>query len=337
MNCDIINRLFELDLDELLQKIFLSLDPLSLKNCKCVSKDWSNFIQRRLWDSKPARAQLHKRLINQWKFSEPFSTVHDEGVMGVNYLASDDEMVVCGYTRGQARAYHLHTGELVYQLQCNKQDTSDYDGVQLELGRTVIVTVTETGWVTVFCRVDGKTLYQEKHHGEHQSVYGLKVTDRCILTGGGDGSLVMLERVEGVWRVTDEMFDNKEGITHIDVDGKWAVTGTRQSIKLWDLEQHKLVIGGDNEVKTKVWMLSLTYPHVYVVGGDDWPGVQVWNITTGHLVRHLNNQGGKPFHNIHHNGRFLTISEYNTNTAWRGQRDKELEVIVFDGLELLDS
>ena len=338
MSCDIINRLFELDFDEILQKVFLSLDPLSLKNCKCVSKGWFNFIQRRLWESKPARTQLYKRLINQWKFSDPFSTVHDEGVMGVNYLASDDEMVVCGYTTGYARAYNLHTGELLHQLQCNKEDNSDYDGVQLELGKTVIVTVTETGWVTVFCRTEGKKLYQEKHHGEHKSVYGLKVTGSCVLTGGGDGSLVMMEMVEGVWRVTDEMFENKEGITHIDVDGKWAVTGTRQSIKLWDLEQHKLVVGGGDKVKTKVWMLSLTFPHVFVVGGDDWPGVQVWNITTGHLVRHVDNhQGGKPFHNIHHNGRFLTISEYNTNTTWRGQTDKELEVIVYDGSELLDT
>ena len=37
------------------------------------------------------------------------------------------------------------------------------------------------------------------------------------------------------------MFENKEGVTHIGADGKWAVTGSRQSIKLWDLEEHKLV------------------------------------------------------------------------------------------------
>ena len=39
MECDIMNRLFDLDLDELIQKIFLSLDPLSLKSCKCVSSE----------------------------------------------------------------------------------------------------------------------------------------------------------------------------------------------------------------------------------------------------------------------------------------------------------
>ena len=55
------------------------------------------------------------------------------------------------------------------------------------------------------------------------------------------------------------------------------------------------MIGGDDRVKTKVWMLSLTFPHVFVVGGDDWAGVQVWDITPG--------MRSKPLFNIHHNGR----------------------------------
>ena len=100
--------------------------------------------------------------------------------MGVTCLAGDDEMIVCGYTRGPARAYHLHTGELAYQLQCSI-GPHDYDGVQLGLGRTVIVSVTERGWVTVFCR----TLYQEKHHAEYHLVNGLKITYSCILTQVG--------------------------------------------------------------------------------------------------------------------------------------------------------
>ena len=59
MECDIINQLFELDLDEIIQKIFLNLDPQSLKNCKCVSSEWFEFIQKRLWNSKPAK-KTHK-------------------------------------------------------------------------------------------------------------------------------------------------------------------------------------------------------------------------------------------------------------------------------------
>ena len=34
MECDIINQLFELDLDEIIQKIFLNLDLLRITNYK---------------------------------------------------------------------------------------------------------------------------------------------------------------------------------------------------------------------------------------------------------------------------------------------------------------
>ena len=74
---------------------------------------------------------------------------------------------------------------IIYTQESLHTSYSDYDGVQLGLGRTVIVSVTERGWVTVFCRTDGKTLYQEKHHAEYHLVNGLKITYSCILTQVG--------------------------------------------------------------------------------------------------------------------------------------------------------
>eukprot|EP00092_Neocalanus_flemingeri_P031519 GFUD01034230.1.p1 GENE.GFUD01034230.1~~GFUD01034230.1.p1 ORF type:complete len:448 (-),score=113.19 GFUD01034230.1:83-1426(-) len=330
--CEIINRLFEYDLDEIIQKIFLSLDPLSLKNCKCVCSEWFEFIQKRLWNSKPAKKLLNKRLLNQWKFSEPFITDYDEGTTGVNFVVCDNEIIVCGYTRGQARVYDIHTGELKFQLQCNSQPMRIYDGVQLDLGRNVIGSVTDTGTVTVWDRRDGTMLYQDKHHGEHESVFGIKVTDEYILTGAGNGSLYMLESIGNEWKITHEMFENKEGVTHIDADGKWAVTGTRKSIKLWDLEEHKMV-ENVKLVKVKVWMLSFIYPHAFVVGGEDWNGIQIWDLAKCVQIRHIS-QDGKPFHNIHSNGRFLTVSEF--NDTWAGDNNEMCSVEVYDVLELID-
>lgn len=332
MECDIMNRLFDLDLDELIQNIFLNLDPLSLKSCKCVSSEWFHFIQNRLWNSKPAKKQLHNRLINQWKFSEPFLTEYEQEMMGVNFLVCDDDIIVCGYTWGQARVHDVDTGELRYQLQCDSHSLGDDEyGVQLDLGRTVIGSVTDNGFVSIWKKTDGSLLYQAKHHGEHQSVFGIKVTDEYVLTGGGDGSLIMLEKVEGVWKITHEMFENRDGVTHIDADGKWAVTGSRQSIKLWDLEKHKIV-ESVKAVKVKVWMLSFTYPYAYVVGGEDWNGVQIWDLSKSELVRHV--AIGKPFHNVHFNGCFLTVSEF--NITCRGENDEKVTVAVYDALELLD-
>ena len=318
MECEIINQLFEFDLDELLQKIFLHLAPLDLKNCRCVCTQWSTFIKKRLWSSKPAERQLRKRLINQWKYGDPFLNEYDHGLRGVNFVVCDDEMIVCGYTRGQARAFDISTGELKFQLECNDQDVRIYDGVQLDLGQTVIGAITDTGTVSLWSKTDGTLLYQDKHHGAQELVLGIKVTNDYVLTGGADGSVFILKHSEGNWKIAEKMSDNKEGITHIDADGQWAVTGTRKGIKLWNIEECKLV-ENVKPVGIKAWMLSFTYPHAFVVGGEDWGGVQVWDMVRCVKLRHFM-KDEKPFHNIHANSIFLTISEFNVSEVFRVSR-----------------
>ena len=140
----------------------------------------------------------------------------------------------------------MSTGELKFQLHCNTIPMQINDEVQIDLGQNVIGTVTDPGTapVSVWDRKDGTLLYQDKHHGEHESVWGIKVTDDYILTGAGNGSLFILESIEGVWTITHKLYENREVITHIDADGKWAVTGTGKSINLWDPEEHKLVENG---------------------------------------------------------------------------------------------
>ena len=169
--CDIMNKLFEMDFDEIIQKIFLNLDPLSLKNSKCVCSEWRQFIQQRLWNNRTARKHLQKRLIYQWKFSEPIVTKYDYVMRGVNSFACDDDLIVCGYSRGLARVYDVATGELKFELQCNAQPIIGHDGVQLDLGKNVIGTVTEKGTVSVWNRKDGTLLYQEKHHGPRYTIF----------------------------------------------------------------------------------------------------------------------------------------------------------------------
>ena len=63
---------------------------------------------------------------------------------------------------------------------------------------------------------------------------------------------------------THEMHENTECVTHIDVDGKLAAIGTRNSIKLLDLVENKLV-ENVKPIQVKGWMLSFLYPHVFVV------------------------------------------------------------------------
>ena len=331
--CNIINTLFELDLDEVIQKVFLSLDPIDLKNCKCVCSQWSQFIRNRLWNSRPAKKRLRNRLINQWKFSEPVSNYHDHGIKAVNFVVCDDDIIVCGYCRGQARAYDISSGDLKFELECNDQPVRIYDGVQLDLGKTVIGAITDTGTVSLWNRSDGSLLYRDKHHSKQELVLGIKVTNEYILTGGADGSLFVLKLVDGVWKIAHKMYENKEGITHIDAEGKWAVTGTRQGIKLWDLGEYRIV-ENTKPVLVKVWMLAFIHPHVFVVGGEDWNGVQVWDIVQSQMLRHFM-EDEKPFHNIHANSIFLTISEF--NDSWAGEDSDLCSVVLCDVSEMIDT
>ena len=64
---DILLKLFQCGLEEILQRIFLFLDPRTLKNCKVTCKQWREFIDRRIWKSPSARKVLHQRLVSNWK------------------------------------------------------------------------------------------------------------------------------------------------------------------------------------------------------------------------------------------------------------------------------
>ena len=67
----ILENLFDIGLEEVIQKIFLYLDPKSLKNCKSSCSKWREFIERRIWKSKSARQQLRCKLNSGWKNEAP--------------------------------------------------------------------------------------------------------------------------------------------------------------------------------------------------------------------------------------------------------------------------
>ena len=99
----VVPGLFSKELEEILQKIFLFLDPKSLKNSKLTCSRWREFIDRRIWKSPSARNVLHRRLSANWKNEDqvevskvrldfyPTIAVCDDAVI----LLSDDETGRC--------------------------------------------------------------------------------------------------------------------------------------------------------------------------------------------------------------------------------------------------
>ena len=68
------SKLFSMGLEEIIQNIFLHLDPKSLKNSKLTCTQWKEFIDRRIWRNQKTKKILHARLLSNWK------TEHESGV-----------------------------------------------------------------------------------------------------------------------------------------------------------------------------------------------------------------------------------------------------------------
>jgi len=342
---DIVSQLFNYDLYEALQIVFLSLDSISLKRARCVCHEWDSFIQKALWASKPARRRLRSRLVNQWKKKEPVVRRVDTNFSGVNFLAADNQVVVCGYTRDAiARVFSLPDCVLLHELKCIPEGARlGFCGgqVQLDLNSELIATVVDQHFgffgensegdvVSAWDRKTGSLLYQGRPHGKGVSVMGLAVDGNSIVSGGGNGRLCRISEDNGEWDVREVMEGNGREVTHLDVRGRWGVVGNRKEALLWDLEAAKIE-KNVKPVPVKVWMVCLMHPYIFVVGGDDWEGLQVWHLVEHRLVRWLLRDFN--LHNVHLANTFLAVSELNDITD---PENKECITVVLDVHQLVD-
>ena len=92
--CHIIENLFIFELEEILLKIFLFLDPKSLKNSKGTCTKWREFIDRRIWKSKSGL--LDRKLFYQWKTEKPEKCQYKIIPDYVHFLLCDQTVsVIC--------------------------------------------------------------------------------------------------------------------------------------------------------------------------------------------------------------------------------------------------
>ena len=115
-------------------------------------------------------------LTNHWRTCQPAITVYSLGIGRVISIACDGYLIVLVYSRGQVRVYLVDTGELRYELQCNYPPPRRSDEVQLVLGKNMIRTVTESGTVSLWDKLEGTLLYQAAPHGNHFSIQGIMMS-----------------------------------------------------------------------------------------------------------------------------------------------------------------
>ena len=117
---DILPKLFELGYEEIIQNIFLHLDPKSLKNCKTTCQMWREFIDRRIWGSLSSKKHLQKILATNWKHGNPtVQTIRlpDPRVYTLDKIVSDGKVFVC-VSEGEfeLNAFRADTLEHIYSF-----------------------------------------------------------------------------------------------------------------------------------------------------------------------------------------------------------------------------
>ena len=144
----VIAQLFERNCQELLQEIFLYLDPESLHTSRQVSQRWNDFIREAVWGSQRGHRALERRLHNNWLTSEPrvFSVDYTDQMFfhyNKNALALDNKYLVVGLShvgQGGAKVRDLATQEIVAHLPHQDSQGNDREVWCVQITQTWIIT-----------------------------------------------------------------------------------------------------------------------------------------------------------------------------------------------------
>jgi len=333
--CFILQELFALELEEIIQKIFLFLDPISIKNSRSTCIEWKEFIDRRIWKSKSGKSEMNRKLISQWKNEKPEKCQYLMLPDYVHFLVCDKERVVAALENGTVVGYDAETLDVLYTFD-QLQDQNF--GVQLDMNEEHLLIMFGTVLV-ILDKSTGSKLYQGVPL-DSTEVFGIKMIKNAAVVGDNNGSICFIKKDlenDEIWTVNKYNESNLRGITHIEGNDDFLAIGTRSGIYLWDIKKMELVESSINRIKARVWMLTMMYPYVFVVGGADFKGLKVFNLETGKCIRDYQ-YNEKGFHNVHTNGRFLIISEINMVYAfwnYQGRRDRNV-FLTLDIQELIN-
>ena len=186
---DVINCLIDCQLDELLTKVLLYLDPGSLHQAKLVCVAWCIFIQDNIWDRDSVRRRLQSQHLIRWKTADHeykewvVISRKEEKVVS---LACDEWVLVAGLDSGLAKVYSIETCGFVNLLNC-RDDFYDLGPsaqdilVYSDIGDYLIATATSKGVVILRKKVTHALFYKASHHGDHP-VHAVKVAGDLVVT-----------------------------------------------------------------------------------------------------------------------------------------------------------
>ena len=313
-NSDIFEKLFTWELEEILQKIFLFLDPKSLKNSRSTCNKWKEFIDRRIWKSPSGMLELNRMLISQWKNDKPEMCRSIQLRDLVDSLVCDEKIIAVALCDGEVVAYDSETLDVLYTFPVKGKPQKR---IHLDMNEDHLLIICGSILV-ILDKSTGSKLYRGVPLDLNGLWFSFKMIKNTAVVADDHGHLWFITKSDDSWTVYYKNEPKLRGVAEmVGNDEFLAFFDNFSGISLWDVKKMHLVSSSIDRIKVLVLFRSIAmkYPYVFLVGGENivvdggeanFKGLQVYNLETGECIRdYQSNEKG--FYEVTTNGRFLTL------------------------------
>ena len=235
----IIQKLFAKGLEEVIQMIFLHLDPKSLKNSKLTCSQWKEFIDRRIWKSPSAKSVLQEKLLLNWK-TKHFDEVPIQGKADsyIDRMYCDNEVIVLRIGKRKEKFVVICASTLkkLYSFE-PERDPLGFPAFLFSFGDNSIA-ITSFMKVRIINKFTGELEFQHTEYSRlnlAQKMVGdvLFVSENKRLE---IGEILMFSKdpTDKSWSVKKRM---KTELRSISGDETKLVIGTEDCIRFWDVKK----------------------------------------------------------------------------------------------------
>jgi WD40 repeat protein len=203
----------------------------------------------------------------------------------IAYKVAIRENLVFGTAGSEIRVWNIETGKVVnrYPLK-GKVQTFDMNGKYL-------VVSDQKGMLHIFEAASGKPVrsfigFDEQERTKSRPVSILAVTDNAVYSASqGDDNLIKRDFEGNILKRYP--VGEKNNLYGIDVMGNRLVTASMRGIRMWDLQEGRLILGN----KTNSESVAIG-PGVFVTGSDQ-TRVYLWDLKTGGRLAEFKDRNGK--------------------------------------------
>ena len=278
--------LFQKDLTNILQKIFLYLDPHTLHSSRQVCQQWNTFILSSVWGSRSGINSLKRRLHYNWLNKDPEVQVFSDHYIWWP-LALKDNCLVVSVSAG-ARVINLVSKEIVGHL----DHPSGVD--QAVITETWIITCALHPYPSLVRTAiiwNRKTLEKVQVLSDGYLTGAVEIADRvlCLSLDGRDGNHTLLKispnrsQKEKILEVKAEesLLVKNDDIPSIITVNRQSERQWRPQIKIDEVHKDEIVTRTIEDDDPDIPLLALSGPHLVSLAGSI---MKVWNINMSTLL-----------------------------------------------------